>query len=93
MSVVFILAILYGILYTLYRVAHAYLYDKKVNRIINLSLFLSLLFLPDSIASIIFAILVLRLLGWLFGPAQDMIDDYYYERFERARRNYYRRRK
>lgn len=79
------------ILYIIYRLAFLYLWDKKINRIINISLLISLFILPDSIACFVFLILVLRLITWLFGPSQDMMDDYYYSRYERAKRRFERR--
>ena len=68
--------------------ARAFIYNKWVNRGINLLLFVSLFFLPDSIACICFALLVVRLGIWLFGPAQDMQDDYRYARYRNAKRRY-----
>ena len=68
--------------------ARAFIYNKWVNRGINLLLFTSLFFLPDSIACICFALLVVRLGIWLFGPAQDMQDDYRYARYRNAKRRY-----
>lgn len=66
----------------------AFIYNKWANRCINLLLFISLFFLPDSIACICFALLVVRLGIWLFGPAQDMQDDYRYTRYRNARNRY-----
>lgn len=86
-----LLVVLILILWSLIQFTYAYLWNKKVNRIINISLLISLLILPDSLACIIFLILVLRLIAWLFGPAQDMMDDYYYSRYERAKKNHERR--
>ena len=86
-----LLVVLILIIWSLIQFANLYLWNKKVNRIINISLLISLLILPDSIACIIFLILVLRLITWLFGPGQDMMDNYYYSRYERAKRNYNRR--
>lgn len=68
--------------------ARAFIYNKWANRCINLLLFISLFFLPDSIACICFALLVVRLGIWLFGPAQDMQDDYRYTRYRNAKRRY-----
>ena len=68
--------------------ARAFIYNKWANRCINLLLFISLFFLPDSIACICFALLVVRLGIWLFGPAQDMQDDYRYTRYRNARNRY-----
>ena len=86
-----LLVVLILILWSLIQFTYAYLWNKKVNRIINISLLISLLILPDSLACIIFLILVLRLIAWLFGPAQDMMDYYYYSRYERAKKNHERR--
>jgi len=90
-GILIVVAIL--IIWTLIQLTELYLWNKNINRIINISLFASLFILPDSIACIIFLILVLRLIAWLFGPAQDMMDVYYYSRYERAKRNYKRRRR
>ena len=57
-----------------------------MSSIINILLFLLLLILPDSIGCFIFLILVLRFVKWLFGAGQDMMDDYYYSRYERAKK-------
>lgn len=62
-----------------------------IKTIIYISLFLLLFILPDSIGCFIFLFLVLKLIGWLFGPAQDMQDDYYYDRYMRAKERYERR--
>ena len=86
-----LLVVLILIFWSLVQFTYSYLWNKKVNRIINISLLISLLILPDYLACIIFLILVLRLRAWLFGPAQDMMDDYYYSRYERAKKNYERR--
>lgn len=88
-----LLVVLILIIWSLIQFANLYLWNKKVNRIINISLLISLLILPDSLACIIFLILVLRLIAWLFGPAQDMMDDYYYSRYENAKKRYERREK
>lgn len=90
-GILIIIAIL--IIWILIRLSELYLWNKWINRIINISLFVSLFVLPDSIACVFFLILVLRLVAWLFGPAQDMMDVYYYSRYERAKRNYKRRRR
>lgn len=90
-GILIVVAIL--IIWTLFQLTELYLWNKNINRIINISLFSSLFILPDSIACIIFLVLVLRLIAWLFGPAQDMMDVYYYSRYERAKRNYKRRRR
>lgn len=86
-----LLVILILIFWSIIQFTYAYLWNKKINRIINISLLISLFILPDSISSVIFLILVLRLIAWLFGPSQDMMDDYYYSRYERAKKNYKRR--
>lgn len=86
-----LLVVLILIIWSLIQFTYAFLWNKKINRIINISLLISLFILPDSIASVVFLILVLRLIGWLFGPSQDMMDDYYYSRYARAKRNYDRR--
>ncbi len=62
-----------------------------MSSIINILLFLLLLILPDSIGCFIFLILVLRFVKWLFGPGQDMMDDYYYSRYENAKKRYERK--
>ena len=64
-----------------------------MSSIINILLFLLLLILPDSIGCFIFLILVLRFVKWLFGAGQDMMDDYYYSRYENAKKRYERREK
>ena len=87
-----LLVVLILILWSLIQFTYAYLWNKKVNRIINISLLISLLILPDSLACIIFLILGLRLIAWLFGPAQDTMDDYYYSRYENAKKRYEKRR-
>ena len=87
-----LLVVLILIIWSLIQFANLYLWNKKVNRIINISLLISLLILPDSIACIIFLILVLRLIAWLFGPGQDMTDYYYYSRYENAKKRYEKRR-
>ena len=79
------------ILWILIKLTNLYQWNKKINRITNISLFIFLFILPDSIACIVFLILVLRLITWLFGSGQDMMDNYYYSRYERAKRNYNRR--
>lgn len=38
-------------------------------------------------------ILFLRFMKWLFGPVQETVDDYYYERYKEAQKRYGRRRK
>ena len=60
--------------------------------IINILLLISLFILPDSLACFSFLFLVLRGVHWLFGPAQDMMDDYYYERLVNAQERYEKKR-
>ena len=62
-----------------------------MSSIINILLILLLFVLPDSMGCFIFLILVLRFVKWLFGPAQDMQDDYYYSRYIRAKERYERK--
>lgn len=93
MEKAFILVILFVIIYLISLISTVYIYNKWVNRVINAFLFILLFILPDTISCIIFMLLVLRLINWLFGPAQDEIDLYYYTRYERAKRNYYKRRR
>lgn len=52
--------------------------------LINILLIISLFILPSEIACFSFLILVIRFIYWLFGPAQDMMDDYYYTRYKNA---------
>ena len=66
-------------------------YNKKINRIVNISLFILQFITPDPICSILFLILILRLIIWLFGPGQDLQDDYYYQRYKNAERRYYKK--
>jgi hypothetical protein len=92
MSELFIIVIFIMIFWTLIEFTYYYLWHKIINRIINISLLLSLFIVPDSIACVLFLILILRLIAWLFGPAQDELDEYYYSRFRKAKKKYNRRR-
>lgn len=65
-----------------------FIYNKWINRLINLVLFILLFILPTSIACVCFALLVVRLGIWLFGPAQDIQDNYYYSRYRNAKNRY-----
>lgn len=65
-----------------------FIYNKWINRIINIALFISLFILPDSLACFSLLLLILRGICWLFGPAQDMMDDYYYARYRCAEDRY-----
>lgn len=59
--------------------------------LVNILLIISLFILPSGLAAISFLILIIRGFYWLFGPAQDMQDDYYYERFMNAQERYERK--
>ena len=87
------LGVLILILWILIKLTNLYQWNKKINRITNISLFIFLFILPDSIGCFIFLILVLRFVKWLFGPGQDMMDDYYYSRYENAKKRHERREK
>lgn len=73
------------------KLANMYIYNRKANFVINILLLISTLILPDSISAITFALLIVRLIIWLFGPMEDRLDDYYYERYRRAEDSYRRK--
>lgn len=73
------------------KLANMYIYNRKANFVINILLLISTLILPDSISAITFCLLVVRLIIWLFGPMEDRLDDYYYERYKRAEDAYRRK--
>lgn len=56
--------------------------------LVNILLIISLFILPSGLAAISFLILVIRGFYWLFGTAQDIQDDYYYERLVNAQERY-----
>lgn len=73
------------------KLSSMYVYHRKINFLINIGLLISTLILPDSISAITFALLIVRLIVWLFGPMEDRLDDYYYERYRRAKDSYRRK--
>ena len=70
-----------------------FIYNRWLNRIVNIILFVIMITQSVDIACACIVILFIRFFLYLNGPAEDKLDDIYYSRYRNAKMRYERRNK